>query len=57
MLVAEMQITGSRGNGSVDYIAEYKRFGLLLLTEAKRERPDDGVVQNIARMMASRKAF
>ena len=55
-LVAEKQITGTLGNGPVDYVAEYCKFGVLL-TEAKKEKPQLGVVQNLVQIAASREMF
>jgi hypothetical protein len=55
-MVAEKNLTGSLGNGPVDYIMMYKDFNICVV-EAKKESIENGVNQNIAQMVASREDF
>ena len=52
-LVAELVIAGRKGNGPLDYAILYENF-FLLITEAKKDQLDQGVIQNIAQLVASR---
>ena len=51
-LVCEMKVSGSAGNGPVDYIVTYKKTNIIL-TEAKKDEIDKGVVQNLCQQVAS----
>ena len=51
-LVCEKRVTGLVGNGPVDYIVTYKTMNIIL-TEAKKEKLDSGVLQNICQQVAS----
>jgi hypothetical protein len=55
-MTAENFISGSLGNGPVDYDMIYKRFHVCV-AEAKRENIAKGVVQNLAQIKASREAY
>ena len=55
-LVCEKSIDGSRGNGPVDYVAEYKKFNAVI-TEAKKDSVDTGLSQNIAQLVSSREDY
>ena len=55
-LQCEKTISGSKGNGPVDYVAEYKDFNVVI-TEAKKDNVDDGLSQNIAQLVSSREDY
>ena len=55
-LVCEKTISGSKGNGPVDYVAEYKEFNVVI-TEAKKDNVDTGLGQNIAQLVSSREDY
>lgn len=55
-LVADREIIGKRGNGPVDYAMLYKNY-FIIITEAKRDDLEKGVVQNLAQLIASREEF
>ena len=55
-LVAELSIIGKKANGPLDYAMIYKKF-FLLITEAKRDSINSGVIQNIGQLVASREEF
>lgn len=50
-LVCEKRVTGFVGNGPVDYIVTYKTMNIIL-TEAKKDQIDSGVLQNICQQVA-----
>ena len=52
-MVCEKNIEGELGHGPVDYVITYKLMNIVL-TEAKKEKIDDGVIQNICQLVASR---
>ena len=52
-LICEQNIEGTRGNGPVDYVISFKSINIVL-TEAKKEKVDVGVAQNIAQQVANR---
>lgn len=52
-LVADRKITGKKGNGPLDYAMLYKDF-FLLVTEAKKDDLNHGVIQNLGQLVASR---
>ena len=52
-LSAERKITGKKGNGPLDYAMLYKDF-FLLITEAKKDNLNHGVIQNLGQLVASR---
>ena len=51
-LVCEKRVTGQVDNGPVDCIVTYKTMNIIL-TEAKKEKLDSGVLQNICQQVAS----
>ena len=55
-LVAELDIAGRKGNGPLDYAILYQNF-FLLITEAKKDQLENGIIQNIAQLVASREQF
>ena len=55
-LVAELDIAGRKGNGPLDYAILYENF-FLLITEAKKDNLENGIIQNIAQLVASREQF
>ena len=51
-LFAELEIAGRKGSGPLlDYAILYKKF-FLLVTEAKKDQLEQGVIQNIAQLVA-----
>ena len=52
-LICEDNIEGEFGNGPVDYVITYNSVNIVL-TEAKKENIEAGVVQNICQLVASR---
>ena len=52
-LSAERKITGKKGYGPLDYAMLYKDF-FLLITEAKKDNLNHGVIQNLGQLVASR---
>jgi len=53
-LFAELDIAGRKGSsGPLDYAILYKQF-FLIITEAKKDQLELGVIQNIAQLVASR---
>ena len=52
-LVAELDIVGRKGKGLLDYAILYKRF-FLPITEARKDLLDQGIMQNIAHLIATR---
>ena len=55
-LVTEREIIGKRGNGPLDYAMLYKKY-FIIITEAKKDNLEKGVVQNLAQLVASREEF
>jgi hypothetical protein len=55
-MYCEKNIRGSKANGPVDYVVVYRAFAICV-TEAKRFQLDEGTIQNVARLKASREAF
>ena len=55
-LECEKTISGSKGSGPVDYVAEYKEFNVVI-TEAKKDNVDSGLSQNIAQLVSSREDY
>lgn len=55
-VVAEKNITGSLGNGPIDYTLIYKNFNICVV-EAKKEAIHQGVLQNVAQLVASREDY
>ena len=55
-LVCEKPITGSKGNGPVDYAVVYKHFNVVI-TEAKKNDVTVGLGQNIAQIKAGREDY
>ncbi len=55
-MVAEKNITGSLGNGPIDYTLIYKNFNICVV-EAKKEAINEGVLQNVAQLVASREDY
>ena len=55
-LECEKTISGSKGSGPVDYVAEYKDFNMVI-TEAKKDNVDTGLGQNIAQLVSSREDY
>ena len=55
-LECEKTISGSKGSGPVDYVAQYKEFNVVI-TEAKKDNVDDGISQNIAQLVSSREDY
>lgn len=55
-IVSEKQITGSMGNGPVDYDMIYKDFNIVI-TEAKKEDMKKGLGQNIAQLVGGREDY
>jgi hypothetical protein len=55
-MVAEKNISGSLGNGPVDYTLIYKDFNICVV-EAKKEAIHQGVLQNVAQLVASREDY
>jgi len=53
---AEQNIVGKRANGPLDYAMIYKKF-FILITEAKKDNLDVGIVQNLAQIVASREEY
>ena len=52
-LSAERKITGKKGYGPLDFAMLYKDF-FLLITEAKKDNLNHGVIQNLGQLVASR---
>eukprot|EP00597_Dinobryon_sp_UTEXLB2267_P016548 CAMPEP_0201093118 /NCGR_PEP_ID=MMETSP0812-20130820/1683_1 /ASSEMBLY_ACC=CAM_ASM_000668 /TAXON_ID=98059 /ORGANISM="Dinobryon sp., Strain UTEXLB2267" /LENGTH=317 /DNA_ID=CAMNT_0047345133 /DNA_START=283 /DNA_END=1237 /DNA_ORIENTATION=+ len=52
-LIAELNIVGKKANGPLDYAMLYKKF-FLLITEAKKDNINHGVIQNLGQLLASR---
>lgn len=55
-LVCEKQVTGEIGTGPVDYVVTYKKMNIIL-TEAKKEKIDTGIQQNLRQQEASRQEY
>ena len=55
-LECEKTISGSKGNGALDYAAEYKESNVVI-TEAKKDNVDSGLGQNIAQLVSSREDY
>ena len=49
-------LLGKKANGPLDYAMLYKRFSLLI-TEAKKDNINYGVIQNIGQLLASWREF
>lgn len=55
-LSCEQNIEGELGNGPVDYVISFRSINIVL-TEAKKEKIELGVIQNIAQQVANREQF
>ena len=55
-LSAEKKITGRKASGPLDYSMIYKDF-FVVVTEAKNDDLEEGVVQNVAQLVASRENY
>ncbi len=55
-MLAEKNVTGSLGNGPVDYTLIYKDFNICVV-EAKKDAIEEGISQNIAQLVASREEY
>jgi hypothetical protein len=53
---AEQCIVGKRANGQLDYAMIYKKI-FILITEAKKDNLNGGIVQNLAQLVASREEY
>ena len=53
-LVAELNVVGRKGTGPLDFAMHYNNFFLLTITEAKKDQLGQGVIQNVAQLVASR---
>jgi hypothetical protein len=55
-MLAEKNVTGSLGNGPIDYTLIYKCFNICVV-EAKKDTIEEGISQNIAQLVASREEY
>eukprot|EP01035_Chromulina_nebulosa_P033647 gene33647-45065_t len=55
-LVAGQSIVGKKAYGPLDFAMLYKKF-FLLITEAKKDNLNNGVIQNIGQLLASREEY